>query len=115
MSKSDLRTNTDRRETLAGIFAALGEPTRLGLVSILREDEGLTLTRLAQSSPLTRQGLTRHLQVLEDAGVVESTRSGRERHFRLAPGPFKEMQDYLRYVSQQWDDALNRLQAFVEE
>ncbi|WP_259780344.1 ArsR/SmtB family transcription factor [Aestuariispira ectoiniformans] len=107
--------NSLKQDHLAGIFSALGDPTRLGLVaSLLKEDEQ-TLSSLADTSPLTRQGLTRHLQVLEDAGVVESTRVGRERLFRLSPEPFRDMQDYLAQVSQRWDEALLRLQSFVEE
>jgi DNA-binding transcriptional ArsR family regulator len=66
-------------------------------------------------SRLTRQAITKHLGVLRHAGIVRSTRAGREQLFMLDPGPMHEMQHYLDSVSRQWDLALARLKSFVEE
>ena len=78
-------------EHLAAVFAALGDRTRLGLLAALQADDSQTVSRLAERSHLTRQGLTRHLKVLEDAGIVRSSRVGRERLFRLDPAPLREL------------------------
>jgi DNA-binding transcriptional ArsR family regulator len=65
-------------------------------------------------SRLTRQAITKHLRVLENAGIVHSLRAGRESLFELDPKPMEESRDYLDFVSEQWDQALARLKSFVE-
>jgi len=63
---------------------------------------------------LTRQAITKHLRVLEGAGVVRSIRIGRESVFAFRPEPLRELRSYLERVSEQWDDTLARLKSFVE-
>jgi DNA-binding transcriptional ArsR family regulator len=99
----------------ARIFAALGEETRLRLIGRLCGGEGLSISRLTRGSNLTRQAVTKHLKVLEKAGVVRSARRGRESVFAFEPRPIEKARAYLDGVSDQWDQALNRLKAFVEE
>ena len=99
----------------AAVFAALGDPTRLALVSRLCRDAPCSIAQLSNASPLTRQAITKHLRVLEQAGVVRAETIGRERVFELETEPLTEAQSYLNNVSQQWDEALARLQAFVEK
>ena len=99
----------------ASLFAALGDETRLSLVSKLSSGPPQSISRLAEGSALTRQAITRHLRVLEDVGVVQQERVGRESRFAFRPEPLKEVRSYLDYVSSQWDDALARLKYFVED
>jgi DNA-binding transcriptional ArsR family regulator len=66
-------------------------------------------------SRLTRQAITKHLRVLENAGIVHSLRAGRESLFERDPKPMEEIRDYLDFVSEQWDQALARLKSFVED
>jgi DNA-binding transcriptional ArsR family regulator len=99
----------------APIFAALGDPTRLGLLARLSDGEARSISTLRADTRLTRQAVTKHLRVLEDAGLVASQRSGREAHFVYQPGPVDDARAYLDRVSAQWDDALGRLKAFVEK
>ncbi len=96
------------------VFAALGDSTRLRLVSRLARGRPLSIAELTSGSALTRQAVTKHLRVLEQAGVVRSRRVGRESRFNYEPRALKEASAYLERVSGQWDDALARLQAFVE-
>jgi DNA-binding transcriptional ArsR family regulator len=96
----------------ASVFAALGDRTRLSLIGKLSNGPPQSISRLAESSTLTRQAITKHLQVLEGAGVVRGVRVGRESLFR--PEPLKELQSYLERVSDQWENALARLKSFVE-
>ncbi len=98
----------------AAIFAALGDPTRLSLVNRLCRDAPCSISELSGDSHLTRQAITKHLRVLEGAGLVRTEAIGRARVFELNPEPLEQAQSYLASVSRQWDDALARLQAFVE-
>jgi DNA-binding transcriptional ArsR family regulator len=99
----------------ATVFAALGDETRLGLLARLTSGEPLSISRLTEGTRLTRQAVTKHLRVLESAGVVHSVKAGRESRFVLDLKPIVSAQAYLEHVSQQWDGALSRLKALVEE
>lgn len=101
--------------TRAAVFAALGDETRLGLLAKLTDGEPLSIARLTEGTRLTRQAVTKHLRVLEDVGVVFSVKAGRESRFALDPRPIVSAQEYLEHVSRQWDSALARLKALVEE
>ena len=98
----------------APIFAALGDATRLRLVTRLSDGEPRSITQLTGGLGLTRQGVTKHLRVLEEAGLVSSIRAGRESRFAFMPEPVAQARSYLDTVSLQWDDALGRLRHFVE-
>lgn len=99
----------------ASVFAALGDETRLAVLAKLCGGEPQSIARLTAGSKLTRQAVTKHLRILEKAGVVRSVRAGRESLFELEPQPIEEVRAYLDQVSQQWDDALTRLKAHVED
>jgi DNA-binding transcriptional ArsR family regulator len=101
--------------TRASVFAALGDETRLGLLAKLTNGEPLSIARLTEGTRLTRQAVTKHLRVLEDVGVVFSVKAGRESRFALDPRPIVGAQEYLEHVSRQWDTALAKLKALVEE
>src|SRR4051794_35121775 len=99
----------------ASVFAALGDTTRLQLVARLSGGEAHSISRLADGSRLTRQAITKHLRVLESAGVVRNVRSGRESLFVFEPAPIEKIRTYLDLVSEQWDESLARLKSIVEE
>ena len=99
----------------ASVFAALGDETRLGLLARLTNGEPQSISRLTSGTRLTRQAVTKHLRVLEGAGVVHSVKTGRESRFALEPKTIIDAQTYLGQVSRQWDNALARLKALVEE
>ncbi|MDT8067617.1 MAG: metalloregulator ArsR/SmtB family transcription factor [Terriglobia bacterium] len=97
------------------VFAALGDGTRLALVAKLSSGGPYSISRLTSGSPLTRQAITKHLRVLEGAGIVHSIRKGREIVFDFDPKPLVELKEYLEMVSRQWDERLARLKRFVEQ
>ena len=100
----------------APIFAALGDPVRLAIVARLSKDGPLPTIELKQcAGGVSRQGVTKHLQVLEDVGLVESDRVGRDRQWRLQSERFAAMRDTLDWISAQWDERVERLRAFVED
>jgi DNA-binding transcriptional ArsR family regulator len=96
------------------MFAALGDPTRLALVAKLCRGRPYSISQLTAGSRLTRQAVTKHLRVLEGVGIVHSFRAGRESIYKFDPQPIEELKQYLHLVSKRWDDALDRLKAFVE-
>ena len=100
----------------APLFAALGDETRLRLVARLCTEGPMSIVALAASAPVTRQAVTKHLDALAAAGLVRSTRPGRQRQrmWELEPRGLQEARDYLDRISRQWDDAIERLRAFVE-
>ena len=99
----------------ASVFAALGDTTRLELVSRLGDGKSHSIVQLADGLKLTRQGVTRHLHVLKRAGVVSCERMGRESRYTIMPDPITKARDYLTRASAQWDEAIERLRASVEE
>ncbi len=115
MSGKRRKRKEAKRQARALVFAALGDETRLLLVSRLSAGEPRSIAELTEGSSLTRQAVTKHLRVLERAGIVRCRREGRESRFALDPRPLGELHDYLDRVSRRWDDALDRLKAFVEE
>lgn len=96
------------------MFAALGDETRLMLLTKLSAGRRYSIAELTEGTRLTRQAVTKHLRVLERVHVVHATREGRESLFHFDPQPVMEMKEYLDLVSKQWDGALSRLKAFVE-
>lgn len=103
-----------RRSQWAHIFSALSDETRLYIVDELSKGEALSITQLTENTKLTRQAVTKHLKVLENVRLVHSTKAGRENLFELDLKPFKDMKDYLNYVSTKWEQSLDRLKMFVE-
>ncbi len=99
----------------ATVFAALGDETRLSLLARLGRGQRYSISQLAEGTKLTRQGVTKHLRVLERVHIVHAKRAGRENLFELDPKPIHELTEYLDTVSKQWDAALARLKAFVEK
>ena len=99
---------------IAPVFAAMGDGTRLALLAKLSTGHARSIASLSTGTGLTRQAVTKHLRVLENAGLVSGVRSGRESRFSLQPAPLLGARDYLENVARQWDDALDRLRAFVE-
>lgn len=110
------RPEPDRADhDVTRVFAALGDPIRMELVARLGENQPLSIARLAEGLALSRQGVTKHIAVLERAGLVTSRRSGRERHYVGVPQAIDRARTHLGQVSAQWDAALLRLKEFVEE
>jgi DNA-binding transcriptional ArsR family regulator len=75
----------------------------------------MSTTRLTHGTKVTRQAVTKHLEVMREVGLVRNTRRGRERIWQLEQRRLKEARHCLELISKQWDDALGRLQKFVEE
>jgi DNA-binding transcriptional ArsR family regulator len=98
---------------VAKIFLALADPTRRAVMARLSEGP-VTATELADGLPVSRQAVAKHLAALEAAGLVASERRGRERQFRLTPGPLAEAMEWMAGVGSQWDERLQALRRHLE-
>ena len=114
MSNSGPARNDIANEDAAAIFAALGDPTRVALVTRLSNGSARSITELAEDSALTRQAITKHLQVLEGVGLVNRRKCGRETLYAYNPQPLHDARQYLDVVDRQWGQALGRLKDFLE-
>jgi len=99
----------------APLFAALGDGNRLQLVGRLCTGGPQSIASLTDGTRISRQAVTKHLLALEGAGLVRSKREGRERIWELQTKRLTDAQRQLERISREWDDALERLRAFVED
>ena len=103
-----------RSSRSAAVFAALGDETRLRLVSRLCDGGPMSIATLTRGTPITRQAITKHLRVMQGAGLVRNTKQGRESFWEPDRRRIEEARRNLDLISKQWDDALGRLRKFVE-
>jgi DNA-binding transcriptional ArsR family regulator len=99
----------------ATVFDALADPVRRSLLEQLRTDGPASLGALADGRPITRQGVTKHLDVLAAAGLISVSRRGRERIHEVDPEPLRQLAEFLAPYAAAWDDRLARLAHHLEE
>lgn len=97
------------------VFQALADPTRRELMRRLSEEGPVTATGLAGRLPVSRQAVAKHLEVLEEAGLVVSERRGRERRFRLTPAPMANVATWMASIGSNWDERLDRLRHLLSD
>lgn len=97
------------------VFQALADPTRRQLVELLSAAEHSTPTELAGRLPITRQGISKHLEVLETAGLVKSEQVGRQRRYTFTPRPLEEPLVWIESIASRWDRRLERLRRYLLE
>ena len=97
------------------LFAALADPMRRSLLVNLAEHSPRTATQLAQAYPITRQGILKHLMILEDAGLVAVHQAGREKRYTLTPEPLEELEQWIDNIGAKWDERLVRLKTWLED
>ena len=98
----------------AFLFAALGDETRLALVRRLSEGGPASISVLSETFRISRQAVTKHLQFLAAAAIIDGKRAGREHIWALNPARLAEAQRCLEIITRSWDDALGRLKAHLE-
>ncbi|HET9105274.1 MAG TPA: metalloregulator ArsR/SmtB family transcription factor [Solirubrobacteraceae bacterium] len=94
------------------VFGALAEPVRRRLLQTIAARPA-TATELADSLPISRQAVTKHLSSLSEAGLLQRERSGRDVRYRLTPEPLSQAMSWMVSVGGQWDDRLERLRGAV--
>jgi DNA-binding transcriptional ArsR family regulator len=98
----------------AVLFAALGDPTRLGLLARLADGGEYSIARLGEGLPVSRQAVAKHLDILQDAGFVRRRKSGREVQITLRREGIETARHWLDQVGAQWDGTLGRLRDLME-
>lgn len=97
------------------VFQAIADPNRRKLILLLSQAECLSIVSLASHFDLSRTGVTKHLQVLDDAGLVAKQKVGRETLYELRPEPLREVRQWIAYFEQFWDNKLATLRHYVEQ
>ena len=97
------------------IFSVVADPTRRQILDRLRVHGPLAIRQLADPLPISRQAVTKHLDILVKSGLVEMRRVGRERVHFLNPQPLQELETWLQPYSEIWDRRLTRLQQHLED
>jgi DNA-binding transcriptional ArsR family regulator len=101
-------------DPVGATFAALSDPTRRHVIGVLSGGQEASVTELARELPISRQAEAKHLAALAEAGLVESTRQGRETRYRLTPGPLTDAGAWLDRVGAEWDSRLGRLRQHAD-
>lgn len=96
-------------DAVGPVFAALADPHRRAMIRALAEQRTVTATALAAELPISRQAVSKHLEALRRARLVDSTRRGRETHYRLDPKPLAEAASWIAAAGAEWDARLARL------
>jgi DNA-binding transcriptional ArsR family regulator len=91
------------------VFAALADPTRREIFERLARSGDATATGLADGLPVTRQAVSKHLATLEEAGLIQGSRSGREHRYVPSPAPLADAARWMADVGAAWDARLDRL------
>ena len=99
----------------AAVFFALGDETRLRLLVRLSDAGPMSVAGLTEGFSMSRQAITKHLRVMNDAGLISSESRGRETVWTLEEQGLAEAQKYLQTISRDWDAKLRRLKALVED
>ena len=97
------------------IFDALADPMRRSLLVNLAEYSPKTATQLAREYPITRQGILKHLTILESAGLVAVHQEGREKRYTLTPEPLSKLEQWVKDIGAKWDERLMRLKLWLEQ
>lgn len=105
--------NETSTEILDRAFAALSDPTRRQIVVRLSEGEA-TVTELAEPFEISLPAISKHIRVLERAGLIEQGRRGQQRPCRLVPERIRMVNEWLAHYGQLWDDRLDRLELHLE-
>lgn len=100
---------------LRDVFDAIADPTRRRLIRLLSDTDELPLHELTSQFSMGRTAVSKHLNILKEAGLVVDRKVGRETRFRLNASPLKEIQDWVAFYSKFWKANMSRLSQLLEE
>jgi len=104
---------TTNKDSLSLTFAALADPTRRRILAILADGER-TVTQLAEPFEITQPAISKHLRVLERAGLILRGREAQWRPAKLQAAPLKEASDWVEHYRQNWEESFDRLGAYLQ-
>lgn len=98
------------------ILKAIADPTRREVFhALVVAATALPITQISNQFDISRQGITKHLRVLEDAGLVNISTKGRERYCHAETKPLKEVNQWLKFYEQFWDDSIENLSSYLDD
>ncbi len=103
-----------RPRDLDRVFATLSDPTRRAILARLARQDSLTISALAEPFSIKLPAVMKHLDVLDEAGLITRSKRGRTVHVRLSPAPLRKATEWLRRYERFWSPALDRLAAHAE-
>lgn len=109
-----MEIHTRPADPLSSAFRALGDPTRRAILARLAEGEA-SVSELMEPFSLSQPAISKHLKVLEKAGLIEGGRDAQKRPRRLAPRAMKDVADWIEPFRQQWESRLNNLDAHLKK
>ena len=101
-------------DRLSATFAALADPTRRAILARLASGE-ISVTELAEPFEMSLPAVTKHLKVLERAGLIARSREAQWRPCRLSPKPLREVSDWVEQYRRMWEQRLDRLEDYLRE
>jgi DNA-binding transcriptional ArsR family regulator len=104
----------NQTERLDRTFAVLSDATRRAILARLEREDALSVSDLARPHAIKLPAIMKHLDVLDDAGLITRSKTGRTVTVRLAPKPMREAMDWLRRYERFWTASLDRLTALAE-
>ena len=102
-------------EVTQKVFNALADTTRRSIIDILTTQGAHTATQLSQDMEITRQGVTKHINILIDAGLISTRKQGREVYYDVTPSPLANATQWISNIEAQWDKRLSALQNLIED
>jgi len=98
------------------IFRSIADPTRREIFHVLViASSALSITQISEHFEISRQGVTKHIRMLADAGLLEISSHGREKFCIANPKPLKEIHEWVKYYEKFWDDKLNKLGTYLDQ
>ncbi|MFD9950215.1 ArsR/SmtB family transcription factor [Nonomuraea sp. NPDC059023] len=97
------------------VFGALADPTRRTIMNVIASEGGASASALARHLPITRQGIAKHLAVLEEAGLITARRAGREVKYDARPELINEAMTWMAGIAAEWDDRLAALARLAQQ
>jgi DNA-binding transcriptional ArsR family regulator len=103
------------QDNITKLFKAIADPTRRDIFhALVIATSALSITQISNQFDMTRQGVTKHIKILNDAGLVQMNEQGRNRFCFADPKPLKEVNKWMQFYSQFWDDSLDKLGGYLD-
>ncbi|MBC3758171.1 helix-turn-helix transcriptional regulator [Hyunsoonleella sp. SJ7] len=103
------------QDKITKLFKAIADPTRRDIFqALVIATSALSITQISNQFDMTRQGVTKHIKTLEEAGLVYIEAQGRERFCNANPKELQEVNKWLKFYEQFWDDKLNKLGDYLD-
>lgn len=104
------------QDKITSVLKAIADPTRREIFhALVVAATALPITQISAQFEISRQGVTKHIKTLEEAGLVLIQSKGRERYCYADPAPLREVTQWLRYYEQFWDNALGKLGNYLDD